>query len=253
MSGVHPQAKPFFLPGSKEVALLFIHGFTASPSEVYPVAQLLNQQAGFTVKGLLLPGHGSTPRHLNETGWGDWFGAVEKELVNLASKYEQVVTAGLSLGALLALHAGVTIPGVKAVVSINAPIFNRYPLLTFLAPVIGRVKPYFPKGQAKSINLEKQGRFAYRVNPVKAFRSMMELRSTVMGEVQKLTVPLLLMQALEDESVHPRSANFIASRVEHNQVKQVMLSKSGHIATMGKEKDYISQEIIKFISKINGD
>ncbi|HZK86725.1 MAG TPA: hypothetical protein VFC40_02020, partial [Syntrophomonas sp.] len=42
MSEVHPPAKPFFLAGSSGQALLLLHGFTASPSEIRPLAELIN-------------------------------------------------------------------------------------------------------------------------------------------------------------------------------------------------------------------
>ena len=80
MSHIYPQAQPFFLKGSQETALLFIHGFTASPSELYPTAQLIYDLCGYTLSGPLLPGHGSNPCSLNKSSWEEWYNAVRKEL-----------------------------------------------------------------------------------------------------------------------------------------------------------------------------
>ena len=60
MIHVYSRVEPF-LSGSNNIAMLFIHGFTASPSEIYPVAKLVHQATGITVSGVLLPGHGSIP------------------------------------------------------------------------------------------------------------------------------------------------------------------------------------------------
>lgn len=38
MGLINPQAASFLVTGSKDTACMFIHGFTASPSEVYTVA-----------------------------------------------------------------------------------------------------------------------------------------------------------------------------------------------------------------------
>ena len=41
MSYIHPQVQPIFLSGSQKTALLFIHGFTASPFDVVKEKDLI--------------------------------------------------------------------------------------------------------------------------------------------------------------------------------------------------------------------
>ncbi|MEN6461355.1 MAG: alpha/beta fold hydrolase, partial [Syntrophomonas sp.] len=181
---------------------MFIHGFTAAPAEVYPVARLINEIGHYTVCGPLLPGHGTTPQELNQTDWQIWFETVKNETANLLANYEKVFVIGLSMGGLLALHAGYTIAGIEGVVTINAPLFNRNPLLTMLAPLIKNIRPYYPKKMDQHmLELEEQGRFAYHVHPVKAFCSMMKLRGVVMNELGRLNTPVMVMQSVNDESV----------------------------------------------------
>ena len=244
---IYPEAEPFFFNGSKDKVLLFIHGFTASPSEVYPTAQLLYDNTGYTASGILLPGHGSTPRDLNKTTWHEWFEAVEMELVELLDKYAGVFVVGLSLGGLLALHAACKIKGLKGAVAINTPIYTQSSFLTASAPVMRYIKPYYPKTNPKTKLLEEQGRFAYKVTPVKAFRSMISLRNKVIKELKEIDIPVLIMQSLKDESVNPRSAQFILDRVDNANVKLVELQESEHVATMGIEKEKIVAEIAEFV------
>ncbi|SHG76409.1 carboxylesterase [Thermosyntropha lipolytica DSM 11003] len=244
---VHPQAKPFFLAGGKEIGLLFIHGFTASPSEVLPVAQILHQKQKITVSGILLPGHGTHPAFLNQTTWQDWYRAVEQEASYLLAHYAEVYLAGLSMGGLLALHAAASLPGIKGVITINAPIYNRYPVLTWLAPVIQWIKPYFPKKKDKRMQeLERKGRFAYRCHPVRAFRSMQDLRALVVKELPFIEVPVLALQSVYDEAVDVKSLSFIIENIKKAEVKGVKLYHSGHIATM-EEPEKVAEEIISFI------
>lgn len=245
--GTLPWANSFFLPGSSK-AILFIHGFGASPSEVYPVAAAIHKIKGLTVKGPLLPGHGTTPGKLNSTSWGDWYETVKREIGILQQEYDKVILVGLSMGGLLALHAGCQLKGIHAVAALNTPIFNKKPLLTLLAPVIQYIKPYFPKKMDKTRDrLEEEGRFAYKVIPVRAFRSMMQLRQIVMGELDSLDVPLLVLQSLKDQSVKAKSADYIISHAVRSRASLVKLPHSGHIATMGPEQDIIVQAIIKLI------
>ncbi len=54
----YPQARDFTLPGGS-TAVLMIHGFTATPAQMRRLGGYLGEQ-GYTVRGMLLPGHGAT-------------------------------------------------------------------------------------------------------------------------------------------------------------------------------------------------
>lgn len=247
MSYIYPKPDPLFLKGSQETALLLIHGFTASPSELYPTAQLIYDISGCTLSAPLLPGHGASPRSLNQTNWEEWYNAAKNELNFLIENYHRVFIGGLSLGGFLALHAGHEVKGLEGVISINAPVFNRSPLLTAASPLIKRIRPYYPKkNRLRLRQLEAEGRFAYNVIPVKAFQSVMNLRDTVMEEVDAINLPVLLIQSLQDESVHPRSVYYLQERIKRSEL--IELHGSGHVATMGSEKEKIARAIADFIN-----
>ena len=248
MSDIYPHAKPFFLSGNSQQALLFLHGFTASPSEIRSVAEKLHQINNCSVSGILLPGHGTTPEQLNVVGWPEWYKAVEDELKALQAEYQQVFVGGLSMGGLLALHAGVNFEGLSGVVSINAPIYYHYGVIPLLSDLRGMMTPFYPKKGLQQIKeLEDQGRFAYRVMPLKAFHSLNHLRKVVMQEVQGLKIPALIFQSLLDESVHFRSGDFLYEKTRGEGAKLIMLSQSQHIATMGAQQELIAQEIANFM------
>lgn len=248
MTSIHPQARSFYLEGNNNTAVLFVHGFTASPSEVYPTAWLLHEVGGYTVSGPLLPGHGKSPEELNRTSWKEWCRAVDTELQEMKKRYDQVFAAGLSMGGLLALYAGIHTPGLSGVVSINAPVIIRFPIFETLAPLLQFIKPCWVKiNREEALKLQKQGRYAYDCIPVKAFCNMMQLRTELMMGMEGLKLPLLVMQSKRDESVNPRSASFIAGKACHAKVKLVELPASEHVSTMGPEKELIARELDKFV------
>jgi carboxylesterase len=245
---IHPKAEPFFLNGSREMALLFLHGFTASPSEVFPAAKKVHEISGCTVSGPLLPGHGSDPRFLNRLKWQDWFQAVEKEAVFLQAEYKKVYVAGLSMGGLLALHAAACMKDLRGIISINAPIFSRAPFLDFTSRIIARFQPYYPKKNLEELReLETKGRFAYDVMPGRAYLSMLQLKSLVIRELTELNLRVLILQSRQDDVVNPGSGSFLTSQVKG--ARLVELQESGHIATMGPEVGLIAQEIGSFINE----
>ena len=60
----------FFLPGGKHGVLL-CHGFTATPAEMLPLGQYLNEK-GFTVACMRLAGHSTSPEDMARMTWQDW-------------------------------------------------------------------------------------------------------------------------------------------------------------------------------------
>lgn len=249
MIHVYSQAEPFFLSGNNNIAILFIHGFTASPSEVYPVARLVHQATGITASGVLLPGHGSHPRFLNRTTWQDWYNTVESESKYLLANYERVYVVGLSLGGLLAMYLGGKVPGLRGIVAINPPLRLHYDkLLNIMAPLMQWIKPYIPKSVGNQEKLRKKGRFAYDRTPVKAFRSMMEFRGKTLQVLDDYnSVPLLLIQSQADETVNPIGVELVINKVKN--IELVELEDSPHVATMGKDQKKIASLIIDFIGK----
>jgi carboxylesterase len=249
MADIYLQAESFLLTGRANTACLFIHGFTASPSEVYPVARIIHEMTGCTMSGPLLPGHGCSPQDMNQTCWQDWFARIEQEVDYLQHRYARIFVAGLSMGGLLALYAAGKISGLQGVIAINTPILTNSPRLMAAAPLLQYLRPYYPKKIDRSaIELEAQGRFAYRVMPLKALLSMQRLRKIVVKELPHLKLPILLFQSCRDETVDPRSALYIRDRAVQSQVRIIELIDSGHIATMGPEKLVIAEEIVAFMS-----
>jgi len=80
--------------------------------------------------------------------------------------------------------------------------------------------------------------------------SMRQLTKMVVRSLKKVVAPVLIFQSEEDESVEKKSALVIRDQVTGDK-RLVWLQKSSHVATMGPEIDFISQEIIGFIKQNN--
>ena len=65
---------PSPLRAAAATAILVIHGFTATPGTVLPLGQAVAQD-GHYVRGILLPGHGTTIEDMQRTNWKDWYDA----------------------------------------------------------------------------------------------------------------------------------------------------------------------------------
>jgi carboxylesterase len=62
------------------------------------------RDAGYTMLGPRLPGHGTSPEDMAGTGAGDWIGAVEDALAQLQTRCTRVFMTGLSMDGTLTLY-----------------------------------------------------------------------------------------------------------------------------------------------------
>ena len=109
----------FFWKGG-ETGVLLLHGLTATTAEVRPLAKrLLNE--GYTVSGILLPGHGTTPENLSQTHREDWIKASEEAYNELKWECSSVIVGGESVGALLALRLASDHPEIKGCLLYTSP------------------------------------------------------------------------------------------------------------------------------------
>ena len=106
-------AEEFLLEGTNNKGVLLIHGYTGTPAEMRLLGDHLHQE-GYTVLGVLLPGHGTKPENLNETKWQDWYAAAEEGFKRLEESCSEVMVAGLSMGGLLAIKVAAELPVSKA-------------------------------------------------------------------------------------------------------------------------------------------
>ncbi|NBO08655.1 MAG: alpha/beta fold hydrolase [Actinobacteria bacterium] len=111
---------PFTIAGSRDVGVLFVHGFTGSPASVAPWARAV-AAAGYTVSVIRLPGHGNDWREMNATTWRDWYQEVDRGARELLQEVDAIALAGFSMGGALALrYAAIHPEHVKALLLLNA-------------------------------------------------------------------------------------------------------------------------------------
>jgi len=85
---------------NNDKAILLIHGLTDSPFSFHDLSQFFYQQ-GFTVRTLLLPGHGVAPSELLNTDYEAWQQATTFAIDQTLNDYQQVYLGGLSTGGAL--------------------------------------------------------------------------------------------------------------------------------------------------------
>ena len=247
---VRPGAGAYWLPGSREYGILLIHGFTGAPPELRMLADYLHDRGGFTVSGIRLSGHGTTVEDLEQTTCADWYAAVEKGFAELQASCRHVFVAGLSLGALLAAKAAGELP-VERVALLSMPVYvydKRSPFAGLLCHFIRRLRK-----RNWFYNVPDAYLKGYTEMPTRPIPGLLRLIRRCKREyLGRIRVPVLIVQSRSEHTVKPKSATYIYDHLVHVPAREkeiLWLHQSGHIVTLGDERERVFAKCLEFFKK----
>ncbi len=242
-------AEPFFFPGN-ETGCLLIHGFTGTPNEMRGLGEFLASQ-GFTVKGVRLAGHGTSPLDMEKTTWEDWFRSVLEGYQEIAGMGCMVFPIGLSLGAALALHLAAHCE-VKGVVALSAPAFIRDPRLFFL-PLLKHFIRFVKKGPPDFLDpTVPQRHLDYPVYPTRSIEQLLRFLAHLRSELHLVRAPVLFIHSRTDRSVPPENPLYLIQRIGSTEKSIIWIERSGHVITEDIAREEVFNACLDFIRRHSG-
>lgn len=243
---VHDFAQPFHPDGSAEVGVLFLHGFTASPWTLRAWAGRV-AEAGYRVAVPRLPGHGTSWRELEITDGRDWFAAAERAFLDLRSQCPTVYVAGLSMGGALALQlAEHYADDVAGLVLVNPALLGNRQLA--LVPLLKHVVRT-TSSVGSSIRKPDVTEHSYPRTPLRAVHALMRMWSDVRSRLDLVYCPVLLMRSTVDRVVPQSSRNIIVRQVSSDDIVEVLLTQSDHVAPLDHDADVIVEATLDFLRR----
>jgi len=198
--------------------VLLIHGLMAAPEEVREWANFLHLQ-GYTVYAPRLAGHGTSAFDLAQRSYSDWVDSVNRGWVILKTCCEQIVVAGFSTGAGLALHQALTRPeSYVAVISISAPLKFKS-ISSCFAEQLDRWNSFLSSMGIKCLrrdfvaNYPDNPHINYHRCPVRSIVQVKALMKKVYKTLPALSIPALIIQATNDPKVAGESGRRIYDRI----------------------------------------
>lgn len=227
--------EPFLLIPKKSngVGVLLIHGLLASPAEVRAYGEDLLLQ-GFTVLGIRVIGHGTSPYDLKKRTYEDWYKSVQKGLKIITAYCKAITVIGFSTGGALALKlAAENYEQVIAVVAVAVPVkfvdkaFLLVPILhgtnrlvNFVSSTKG-VKPFLENNpEHKTVN--------YTNVPVKSLYELNRLMDNVEELLPAITIPALIVYADQDPVIHIESSQIIMNKIGSKYKELVAIQSDRH-------------------------
>ncbi len=254
-TGVIVGAEPFFSEGNTGCdAVLFLHGYTSTPRDLKGVADAVNRILGYTVYGILLPGHGTKPSDLDRVTWQDWYDAALEAYRKLRESHKVVHIVGFSMGASLALHIAANNEVGKLI--LLCPLFkisyNPFHLFPeeWWVKLIGSFVGHLKKRYSGNCNdkLARGRHIAYFHYSPSSTKEALLLVREIRKEIPHIENSLLMIHSRRDKTTSPYSSRRIFSRIPSKFKRFVWLDRSNHIITHDLEKDLVYKEIIKFLN-----
>jgi carboxylesterase len=236
-------------PGGPHGALV-LHGFTGNPQSMRGLAEAF-ARAGFTVELPRLPGHGTTIDDMTTTTWDDWSAAAEAAFVELASRVERIVVAGLSMGGGLTLWLASRHPDVAGIVLINAIAEPSAP------EIVTMIRQMLADGattiDAIGNDIAEPGQVenAYDKTPLAAAASMFDAIDALQSSLGSIRCPALVMNSPQDHVVQPSNSDHLAATLG-GPVERVSLERSYHVATLDYDRDLIEERAVEFAVRVCG-
>jgi len=248
--------EPFFLHNIFNThGVILTHGYMAAPEEVRLLAEKL-YKAGFSVYGVRLRGHGTTPEDLAGRRWQEWNESVNRGYVIMKNSVTDFAVVGFSTGAGLALlQAAQKGDKFKALVSISAPLrlqdirASLTGAVSFFNTILKKFK--IENGKIEYVpNVPENPDINYARNPINGTNELGKLMKFVESNLSRITIPALIVQATGDPVVNPQSADQIFSKISSQDKNIVKIRSDRHGIVRGKELDEVASGVISFLNRI---
>ncbi|MBF0485860.1 MAG: alpha/beta fold hydrolase [Candidatus Omnitrophica bacterium] len=276
-SGANPMSPGISMRGGNGVAVILVHGLTGTPNEMGFLANRLNT-SGFSVLCPRLANHDRPLQVLKNTPWQDFYETVRQAYFKTREYSDTIFVSGLSMGALLGLLLAEEFSQSVAGVSCLSPTLFydgwNCPWYRCFLPVVywtrlhhflyfeesppygikneslrRRVHDYFSKADAK--NHSDIDRYGYPLFPVSQLRQLELLVKHLKPRLPKVTSPVQIIQAREDDMTSVRNAEFIYNRVSSKDKEMVLLNDSYHIITADQERGKVLDNMKNFFMRFS--
>ena len=228
-------ASPFFLKPKQTngIGVLLVHGLLASPAELRGYGEHLVQQ-GYTVMGVRLKGHGSSPYALRDQCWEDWYGSVLRGFTILKAHCRHIFVSGFSTGGALALKlASEQYPEIIGVCAVAVPIkfinpaFVLVSLLYAVNNLVDWISSY--EGVKPFIdNFSEHPAINYRHVPVKSLYQLRRLIHDMDDYLPHCNIPVLVLHGSHDPIVSVKSAREIMDKLETGNRQLKIIDSNRH-------------------------
>lgn len=209
--------------------VLLLHGATGSPAQLRTLGDALSE-AGFTVYGARLAGHGLTDPAQVKTQWKACVRDAQVRYRVLSTWCQRLYVVGFSFGAAIAMHLDAE-PRPRALVLLAPALFPKTgPLMNLMM----------------SVGLGRTGWVRSRLgwSP-----EVLDAMDSARGQSWWRGVPSLAVMADDDPRVAPKSLTWIRTQSQHAGTEITRYKAGGHVFMDGPHRDELLAVTVKFLKR----
>lgn len=222
---------------AEKVGCLIIHGFGGGVYEIAPLADRLQRQ-GYEIVCPVLQGHTGIRRDLGRCTYEDWVLSAEKELQTLQKYCNRVAIIGFSMGGLIAVHL-VRKYRADCLALLNMPIYYWD-----VKRILLNLREDLRTG--RYTNLKRYARSSID-KPLRALWNFRCLLSITRPLLEDITVPIYIAQAEDDDTVQPRSAEYIYRHVQSADKQLRYYGPAGHTICLSPSSEQLLVDVAGFL------
>lgn len=244
MTGHQPYSRD---PEKADRAVLFIHGIVGSPSHFEDFYQRV--PAGWSIRSILIDGHGGTVRQFSHSSMARWREQVSQVVDQLTARHSSILITGHSMGTLLAIEQALRKPEqVKGLFLLAVPLYAR----AKRAAVVQSVRTALdldPRGDprleaARALySIEPDRRIWRYLGYIPRYHELLKVMRNTREMIPRLTVPCRVLMSRHDEIVSPRSAGGLTL---NPLVSLDWLEHSDHKYYPREDKEFLLEEFEAF-------
>ena len=262
--------------------VMLLHGLTGTPTELGYIAYHLQYRGRFAVNCPRLVNHGQPLGILARTTSAELYASAKAAFLEAReaarAKGVPLVIGGLSLGAVLCLMLAAEFPeDIAGVACLSPTLFYdgwNVPWTHKLIPLADYTplkyfayfredEPYGLRDEAlrakvaaeyRKTSLHESGSassLGYAHFPVRLFCAMRHLIADCIAALPRVTCPVLLVQAENDDMTSPRNSQFIYDHVGSKRREIVLLKESYHVVTADLERTKVATELQRFCESVS--
>jgi len=243
--------KSFYFQGDNQKAVLLIHGWTSTASELRRLGMYLNEK-GYTAFGPMLSGHGTVPRDLENVCWEDWMRDGLSAYKELKKSHKKVYLAGTSIGGSLSIMLAKNKPEIAGLILMATPYKIKYEkivvgLARFLSFFKKYNKKFYPPTFGVSTTLTRV--ISYQTYPIKSALESFKLIKIARREISKIKQPVLIMQSLSDHIVTKKSLEEIYQKIGSSRKKKKYIKRAYHTFISDIKNENVFKDIADFLDE----
>ena len=240
--------EPLYIIKDSDVGFVCIHEFTGGPYRTNKIAQICAKR-GYTSRTICLSGHNSKPQDMPKFCCRDWLRELEEATKDVKKHCKKVILVGLSFGGNLVLKVCEKSNMADGIITIETPIkIRRHRTIQFFMPFVFPFKKFVKKRYQDKKMAEEAAKTVgvYQILPLKNVTNILDFMDKQMKTLNKVKVPVLIIQSSNGKVIRKYSANFIYRQISSEKKEILWFDTYKHTTFNAEEIDDIMDKATKF-------